>query len=129
MARYSGDGKNTLESCRSIDVLQWHRLGYLRSPGRFSCAWTRGGERVASILVRAQRHTMMLKYQSRSYGEDWTDVEQRVTIARTPCRFGGERPWFLFGGCKWNVLRSQRHQAVRCRAPVRLPPLLPACRR
>jgi hypothetical protein len=33
--------------------------------------------------------------QSHSYGEDWSDVEQRVAIAWTPCRFGGERPWFV----------------------------------
>jgi hypothetical protein len=30
MARYAGGGKNTVEGCRSIDVLEWHRLGYLR---------------------------------------------------------------------------------------------------
>jgi hypothetical protein len=26
---------------------------------------------------------------------DWSDVAQRVTIAWTQCRFGGERPWFV----------------------------------
>jgi hypothetical protein len=55
MARYAGGGKNTVEGCRSIDVLEWHRRGYLRSPGWFSCAWTRDGERLASINVQAQR--------------------------------------------------------------------------
>ena len=30
MARYAGGGKNTVEGCRSIDVLEWHRRGYLR---------------------------------------------------------------------------------------------------
>ena len=95
MARYAGGGKNTVEGCRSIDVLEWHRRGYLRSPRWFSWAWTRDSERVASINVETQRHSVTLKYQSRSYGEDWTDVEQRVAIAWTPCRFGGERPWFV----------------------------------
>ena len=76
-------------------MLDWHRLGYLRSPGWFSCAWTRDGERVASINVQAQRYAVTLKYQCGSYGEDWSDVEQRVAIAWTPCRFGGERPWFV----------------------------------
>ena len=38
MARYAGGGKITVESCRSIDVLEWHRRGYLRSPRWFS--WT-----------------------------------------------------------------------------------------
>jgi hypothetical protein len=53
------------------------------------------GERVASINVETQYHSVMLKYRSRSYGEDWSDVEQRIAVAWTPCRFGGERPWFV----------------------------------
>jgi hypothetical protein len=86
MPRYAGGGKNTVEGCRSIDVLEWHRRGYLRSSGWFSCAWTRDGERLASINVQAQRDAVTLKYQS---------PEQRVAIAWTPCRFGGEQPWFV----------------------------------
>jgi len=80
MARYAGGGKNTVESCRTIDVLEWNRRGYLRSPRWFSWAWTRDGELVASINVETQRHAVTLKYRSRSYGEDWRDVEQRVAI-------------------------------------------------
>ena len=95
MARYAYGGKTTVESCRSIDVLHWSRLGYFRSPRWFSWAWSRDGERVASITVETQRDSATLKYKSRSYGEDWSDVEQRVAIDWTPCRFGGERPWFV----------------------------------
>jgi hypothetical protein len=95
MARYSGGGKRTVETYRSIDVLDWNRRGYFRSPQRFSWAWTRNGEPVASINVEMERHSVILRYRNRSYGEDWTDVEQRVAIAWTPCRFGGERPWFI----------------------------------
>jgi hypothetical protein len=69
MARYAGSGKATVEGCRSIDVLEWHRRGYLRTPRWFSWAWTRDGERVASINVETQRHSVLLKYRSRSYGE------------------------------------------------------------
>lgn len=93
MARDAGGGKNTVERCRSIDVLDWHRRGYLRSPRWFSWAWTRDGERVASVNVEAQDHAVTLKYRS-SYGEDCSEVEQRVTLQWTSCRFGGERPWF-----------------------------------
>ena len=95
MARYSGGGKRTVESCRSIDVLDWHRRGYFRSLQGFSWAWTRNDKPVASINVEMKRHSVTLRYRSRSYGEDWLDVEQRVTTAWTPCRFGGERPWFI----------------------------------
>jgi hypothetical protein len=95
MARYAGGGKATVESCRSIDVLDWYRRGYLQSPQWFSWAWTQDGERVASINVQTAHHCVTLKYRSRSYGNDWSDVEQRVAIAWVPCRFGGERPWFV----------------------------------
>ena len=95
MARYSGFGKRTVESCRSIDVVDWHRRGYFRSPQSFSRSWTRNGEKVASIGVETERLSVTLRYQNRSYGKDWTDVEQRVAIEWTPCRFGGERPWFI----------------------------------
>lgn len=95
MARYAGGGKNTVEGCRSIDVLRWHKLDYLRSPQLFSWVWTRDGEREASINVETQYHSVTLKYRSRSYGEDWSDVEQGIAVAWTPCRFGGERPWFV----------------------------------
>jgi hypothetical protein len=76
-------------------VLNWHRRGYLRSPQWFSWAWSRDGEHVASINVQSEHHSVTLKYRSRSYGEDWSDVEQRVAIIWTPCRFGGERPWLV----------------------------------
>jgi hypothetical protein len=95
MARYAGGGKTTVESCRSIDVLDWHRRGCLRSPPRFSWAWRQDGERVASIKVETERHRVTLKYRSRRYGGDWTDTEQRFPVVWTPCRFGGERPWFV----------------------------------
>ena len=94
MARYAGGGKTTVESCRSIDVLDWHRRGCLRSPRRFSWAWRQDGERVASINVETERNRVTLKYRSRRYGEDWAGAKQQFPVVWTPCRFGGERPWF-----------------------------------
>ena len=41
------------------------------------------------------RHAITLDYRIRSDGEDWQSVHQRVPIRWTPCRFGGERPWFV----------------------------------
>src|SRR6476620_1400291 len=93
MARYAGGGKSTVEGCRSIDVLEWHRRGYLLSPRWFLWAWTRDGERVASINVETQRRAVTLKYRSRSHGAAWSDVEQRVGIecaVRSNCSVPGE---------------------------------------
>ena len=95
MARYAGSGKTTIESCRLIDVLDWHRRGCLRSPRPFSWAWRQDGERVASIKVETERRRVTLKYRSRPSGGDWARVKQQFPVAWTPCRFGGERPWFV----------------------------------
>jgi hypothetical protein len=95
MPRYAYGAKSTVEGCRTIDVLRWNRLGYLRYPRWFSWAWTRDGETVASIQVESGRDQVILKYRSRSYGEEWSDVRQTVPLKWTPCRFGGERPWFI----------------------------------
>jgi hypothetical protein len=46
MARYAGSGKNTVEGCRSIDVLEWHRRG---SPASQGCVYADGdGDQFAS---------------------------------------------------------------------------------
>ena len=95
MARYAGGGKTTVESCRCIDVLDWHRRGCLRSPRRFSWAWRQDGERVASINVETEQHCVTLKYRSRPYGGDWANAKQQFPVVWTPCRFGGDRPWFI----------------------------------
>jgi hypothetical protein len=49
---------------------------------------------VASINVETQGNSVSVRYRRRSYGSDWSDVEQCITIQWPPCRFGGERPWF-----------------------------------
>jgi hypothetical protein len=104
--------RTTVESCLSIDVLHWHRLGYLKHPRSFSWIWTQDGKREASINVETERHFVTLKYKSHSYSsKDWDDVEQVIQINWSPCRFGGERPWvcMLRHQIEWPVLRSPLH--------------------
>jgi hypothetical protein len=55
----------------------------------------RDGGRTASIQVKTERDFVMLTCRSRSYGEDWSDVEQHIGVEWTPCRFGGGQPWFV----------------------------------
>jgi hypothetical protein len=91
--RYSG--KNTVENCRSIDVLRWNSLGYFRSPMRFSWTWTYDNGEVASVNVETQHSSVTLRYRARSYEEDWSNVEQQVPIDWKPCLDGRKRPWFI----------------------------------
>ena len=114
MARYAYGGRTTVESCRSIDVLYWNRLGHLESPRRILWAWTSNGEQVASVSAETKHHSVALRYKSRSYGEDWSDVDQRVGIEWTACRFGGERPWFVCSVVSNGVYCGRRVTKLYC---------------
>jgi hypothetical protein len=56
--------------------------------------WDCGGQTVASTGVIAGRRLATLRYRAQTADGNWKDLEQRILIAWTPCRFGGERPWF-----------------------------------
>jgi len=42
---------------------------------------------------------VVLDYRTRRPGEDWQPVRERVALERTPCPYGGDRPWFRCPGC------------------------------
>ena len=93
--RWHSSAKDTTEDYRSLDVRRWNRDGFL-SPGRvFSWQWSRQGELIASINVRAEPSRVILTYRRKSGGGDWKDESYPVHLVTTPCHMGGERPWFL----------------------------------
>ena len=96
--RPSGSGRATVEACRSIDVNRLHREGCLRAGWAGSWQWTRDGEQVASINLRAEHDRLHLTYRVRIGGGDWEDVAETVRIVRVACRFGGARPYFICPG-------------------------------
>ena len=79
MARYAGGGKNTVEGCRSIDVLEWRRKGYLQPPAP--------GKPPYAVTANCGGR------------------EQHIATAWTPCTLGGQRLWFQCGYCARRVLR------------------------
>ena len=106
--RPSGSGRNTVESCRSIDVNQLHREGCLEPGWRGSWQWTWDGEKVASISLRAEVGSLRISCRVRIGGGEWEDVEENINIARVPCRFGGSRPYFLCPGVVNGVTCGRR---------------------
>jgi hypothetical protein len=96
--RPSGSGRNTVEACRSIDVNRLHREGCLRAGWIGGGQWTRDGEKVASINLRAEADRLHLTYRVRIGGGEWEDVAETVRIVRVACRFGGARPYFICPG-------------------------------
>jgi hypothetical protein len=100
-----GGGRTTCESCKSIDVRIWHRIGRLRAGQYFSWSWTCRGEPSGNINVRTEWDAVVLVYRIRSWGAtEWKSIEQRVPITWTPCHLGGQRPWFtcaVFSGGRY----------------------------
>ena len=87
--------KDTTDSLRALDIRRWARDGLLRPSTQFQWQWRTDEKVTASIEVRIEtRHTLRLKYRSRSPGTDWKDFDYPVLMDWTSCHCGGERPWF-----------------------------------
>ena len=80
---------------RALSVMKLARAGYLSGVTFGSWQWTYGDGTTASIQITGARDAATLNYRVRSGGDDWESVQQRVPIHWTPCRMGGERPWFV----------------------------------
>jgi hypothetical protein len=63
-------GRGKVEACRSIDVNRLHREGCLRAGWSGGWQWTRDGERVAWISLRAEPSRLHLTYRVRLNGGD-----------------------------------------------------------
>lgn len=96
--RPSGSGRSKVEACRAIDVNHLRKTGCLQAGWAGRWQWTRDGERVAWISMRSDPDRLHLSYRVRSGGSEWQDVEETVRIVSVPCRFGGERPYFICPG-------------------------------
>ena len=87
-------GKNTTEDCRALDVRYLQRNGLLSAGHSFGLDWTRIGNKVASIQVRAEADRLTLDYRHQRNGGEWKSVNYPVLIERTSCNYGGSRAWF-----------------------------------
>jgi hypothetical protein len=87
-----------VEASRSLDVNRLHREGCLRPGWTGNWQWTRDGERVAWIGLRAGANTVQLDYRVRAAGGDWESALETIRLTHTSCRFGGHRPWFICPG-------------------------------
>ena len=107
----------------SLDVRQLRREGLLE-PGRlFRWRWTGEGEMVAAVDVRIDAERVNLSYRTRGEDrDDWAAKEYAVTIERTPCHFGGSRPWLLcpVAGCGRRVAILYGGPIFACRHCHRL---------
>jgi hypothetical protein len=96
--RPTGSGCAKVEACRSIDANRLHRQGCLRGGSMACCQWSHDGDKVTPTNMRAEHDLLHLTYRVRIGEGEWEDVNETVRIVRTPCRFGGARPYFVCPG-------------------------------
>jgi hypothetical protein len=102
---------------RSLDVRRLQREGLLM-PGRaFGWNWSRNGETIASIQIRTEVGRLLLKYLSRSRGDEWRSMEYPVWLESTACNYGGKRAWFIcpVQGCGRRVAILYGGSVFACR--------------
>src|SRR5215207_607186 len=75
--RRGGPGRNTTENCRSLDSNKLQRTGCFEPGWAGGWQWTREGEQVTSITLRAEADRLDLSYRFRVAGGDWQDVHER----------------------------------------------------
>ena len=110
-------GKRTTDDMHILDIRKIQRAGLLK-PGRsFSWQWTRGGNKIAAIDMRADTDRVTLIYRSRSNGDEWQDMNYPVRLAWTPCNYGGQRAWLLCPavGCGRRVAVLYGGRVYACR--------------
>lgn len=113
--------KEATEDYRTLNISALKRDNLLRPGQSLEWAWWRQGERVASIGITIEsRHSMRLRYQSRSRGGEPTQYDYAVAIGWTPCHLGGERPWLHCPRCDRRVAKLYGGTLFACRHCMRL---------
>ena len=98
--------KGTTDPVLRLDLRYLARRGLIAPGvvGSLLVAWSRGDQPAGDVLVRyvvGRPGKVVLEYRVRRHdGGAWEPVREPVALERTPCPFGGSRPWFLCPGCR-----------------------------
>jgi hypothetical protein len=83
-----------------LDIRALHRRGRLVPGTSFSWSWTRDGEPYGNISLASRENSVQLWYMWTPSGREPQRMVYDVCIERTPCQYGGSRPWFRCPWCK-----------------------------
>ena len=115
LAKYRLDEPPT--HCAGSTFRECARSGVLR-PG-YACRWIwrLGGKVTGTVNLLALDDRLILSYRHRSIGGEWQDETYPALIARTPCHYGGSRPWFVcpVDGCGRRVAILYGAHIFACR--------------
>jgi hypothetical protein len=91
--------QDTFEEHRRVYIGFLAKQGMLKPGTTSTMSWNRGGETTGSIIVRGGLDMVTFSYTCTMYGGESESIEQEIEIERTPCHYGGSRPWFTCPTC------------------------------
>jgi hypothetical protein len=108
--------KARVEECRVIDLAEWRRAGRLRPGATITTTWPWGSEVTFVLTVTVADDRVMLSHPI--VGDDGSAllICYSVALTWTPCRYGGQRAWFVCPGvgrdepCRRRVRKLYRLQ-------------------
>lgn len=98
-----------------LDVGSLYKGGTFNAGTAGTITWSRGEGKNPNVSFQGFGHSMQLVFRVRIDGGEWETVTQTVYLERTPCHFGGERPWFLCPHCGRRVAVLYGHRRFLCR--------------
>jgi len=115
--RWRIDAKETTDDYRSIDVRRLNRENLLSSGLSYELQWLQRGKKMASLKIRTEKHTLVLKHRWDRGGGNREEQCYPVELAYTRPNLGGERPWFLCpqDGCGKRVALLYGGSKFACR--------------
>ena len=112
---WNAKGKTTTGQALPLDVNGLNKRGAL-VPGTLSkSAWSWGDKPSGNIQIHANKDGINLIYKTRNNGGEWKDVNEPVPIVWEPCRYGGQRPFFLCPECGRRILKLYGLARFLCR--------------
>jgi hypothetical protein len=101
----------TLDDCLRLDVRYLARNGYLEQGSRKAMGWKVQGEFCGSAFVTAGASAIDVVGDKGQTGR----VGDSIEIERTPCTYGGARPWFQCPECSRRCAVLFLNQNFVCR--------------
>ena len=78
----------------AVDIRQWYQQKLLEPGTRFQFKWMNTAPMDISISIQVNDDHLRFHNLSVSNHYVWGDQDFRIDLSRSPCHFGGARPWF-----------------------------------
>lgn len=114
--------KRIVEDVYHFDIRRLQRTGKLLPNKASAFHWEHRGRRAFSVIIRVNEAVNAVTIFTVKQGEVRDKVRELVCLDKTPCNYGGERPWWICPQCgkRVAILYSRPGWTFACRHCHRL---------